>query len=79
MLLDRIVLWTVEKRRKLSMGSRARKSRRTLVDAELRSSVADKSGEEQLAEMLDNTQLTKIPLEERRKQAEKPLFLTRYE
>jgi hypothetical protein len=35
--------------------------------------------EERLDEMLENVSLKNVPLEERRKEAQKPLFLTRYE
>jgi hypothetical protein len=61
------------------MGSRVRKSRRPLIDEELRSSLEKKSSEERLSEMLENVSLKNVPLEERRKEAQKPLYLTRYE
>jgi hypothetical protein len=61
------------------MGSRVRKSRRSLIDEELRSSLEKKSSEERLSEMLENVSLKDVPLEERRKEAQKPLYLTRYE
>ena len=61
------------------MGSRVRKSRRSLIDEELRSSLEKKSSEERLSEMLENVSLKNVPLEERRKEAQKPLYLTRYE
>jgi hypothetical protein len=35
--------------------------------------------EEHLDEMLENISLKDVPLEERRREAQKPLFLTRYE
>jgi hypothetical protein len=60
------------------MGSRVRKSRRSLIDEELRSSLEKKSSEERLSEMLD-VSLKNVPLEERRREANKPLYLTRYE
>jgi len=61
------------------MGSRIRKSKRPLLDEELRSSLQKKTTEERLDEILENISLKNVPLEERRREAEKPLFLTRYE
>jgi hypothetical protein len=61
------------------MGSRVRKSKRPLLDKELRSSLQKETIEERLDEMLENVSLKNVPLEERRKEAQKPLFLTRYE
>ncbi len=61
------------------MGSRVRKSRRSLIDEELRSSLEKKSSEERLSEMFENVSLKNVPLEERRREANKPLYLTRYE
>ena len=61
------------------MSSRVRKSRRTLIEEELRSSLEQKSSEERLSEMLETASLKDVPLEERRKEANKPLYLVRYE
>jgi len=61
------------------MGSRVRKSRRSLLDKELRPSLQKETTEERLDEMLENVSLKDVPLEERRKEAQKPLYLTRYE
>ena len=61
------------------MGSRVRKSRRSLLDKELRPSLQKETSEERLAEMMENVSLKDVPLEERRKEAQKPLYLTRYE
>ena len=62
------------------MGSRVRKSRRSfLLDEELRSSVPRKTADESIVEAAGNISLKNIPLKERRREAEKPLFLTRYE
>jgi len=61
------------------MGSRVRKSRRSLIDEELRSSLEKKSSEERLSEVLETVSLKDVPLEERRREAQKPLYLTRYE
>jgi hypothetical protein len=55
------------------MGSRVRKSKSYLLDK------ARKEIEEQLDETLEHISLKNVPLEERRKEAQKPLFLTRYE
>jgi len=61
------------------MGSRVRKSKRSLLDKELRSSAKEETTEERLDEMLENVSLENMPLDERRKEAEKPLYLKRYE
>ena len=61
------------------MGSRVRKSRRSMLDKELRSSLQKETIEERLNEILENVSLKNVPLEERRKEANKPLYLTRYE
>jgi hypothetical protein len=61
------------------MGSRVRKSKRPLIDEELRSKLQKETIEERLDEILENVSLKNVPLEERRKEAQKPLFLTRYE
>jgi hypothetical protein len=61
------------------MGSRVRKSRRSLLDKELRPSLQKETTEERLDEMMENIPLKDVPLEERRKEAQKPLYLTRYE
>jgi hypothetical protein len=61
------------------MGSGVRKSTRSPIDEELRASVPKQPVDERLAEMLENVSLKNISLEERRKEAGKPLFLTRYE
>ena len=61
------------------MSSRVRKSSRFLTEEELRSSLQKKTVEEHFDEMLENVTLKEVSLEERRKEAKKPLFLTRYE
>ena len=63
----------------MTVGSRVRKSRRSLIEKELRSGVEEKSIDERLSEMVEYVSLKDIPLEERRKEANKPLFLTRYD
>jgi hypothetical protein len=61
------------------MGSRVRKSKRSLLDKELRFSLQKETTEERLDGMLENVSLENVPLDERRKEAEKPLYLKRYE
>jgi hypothetical protein len=61
------------------MGSRVRKSRRSLIDEELRSSLQKEAIAEHLDEILENISLKNVPLEERRREAQKSLFLIRYE
>ena len=52
---------------------------RSMLDKELRSSLQKETIEERLDEILENVSLKNVPLEERRKEANKPLYLTRYE
>ena len=61
------------------MGSRVRKSKRPINDEELVSSIEKESLEEHLNEIQDNVSLKDVPLEERQKEAKKPLLLTRNE
>jgi len=61
------------------MTPHVRKSRRSLLDKELRPDQQEKTVDEHLQEMLENVSLKDVPLEERRKEAKKPLYLTRYE
>ncbi len=61
------------------MTPHVRKSRRSLLDKELRPDLQEKTVDEHLQEMLENVSLKDVPLEERRKEAKKPLYLTRYE
>jgi hypothetical protein len=61
------------------MSSRVRKSKRSLVREELRSSLEQKNSEERLSEMRETASLKDVPLEERRREANKPLYLIRYE
>jgi hypothetical protein len=61
------------------MTPHVRKSRRSLLDKELRPDQPEKTVDEHLQEMLENVSLKDVPLEERRKEAKKPLYLTRYE
>lgn len=61
------------------MGSHVRKSKRSLIDEKLRPRSQKENIEERLDAMLQNVSLKNVPLEERRKEAQKPLFLTRYE
>jgi hypothetical protein len=61
------------------MESKTRRSRRSVIDEEVRSNVSRKSVDERLIEAIEASSLKNVPLEERRKEAMKPLFLTRYE
>jgi hypothetical protein len=61
------------------MSSRVRKSNRSLIDEELILRTQKVTNEEHFNEMLENVSLRNVPLEERRKEAKKLLFLTRYE
>jgi hypothetical protein len=61
------------------MGSRVRRSKRFQTEKEFRSSLQKETIEEHLEEVWGNFSLKNVPLEERRKEAQKPLFLTRYE
>ena len=61
------------------MGSEVRKSARSLIDEELRANIPKQPVDERLAEMVETASLKSMPLEERRKEANKPLFLDRYE
>ena len=61
------------------MESKTRRSRRSVIDEEVRSNVSRKSVDERLIEAIEVSSLKNVPLEERRKEAMKPLFLTRYE
>jgi hypothetical protein len=69
----------VQSGRYISVGSRVRKSRKPVFDEELRSSLQKAAIEERLDEILENVSLKYVSLEERRREAQKPLFLTRYE
>ena len=61
------------------VSSAVRKSRRSLMDKELREGLQEKTTDERLTEIAENVSLKDMPLEERRKEANKPLFLARYE
>jgi hypothetical protein len=61
------------------VGSRVRKSRRSLINGGLYSGVEEKSTDERLIEIVKYVSLKDVPLEERRKEANKPLFLIRYD
>jgi hypothetical protein len=61
------------------MSSRVRKTRKSLRKEDARSSLEMSVNEERLGEMLETASLKDVPLEERRKEAQKPLYLVRYE
>ena len=64
---------------RINMSSSVKSSNRSLADKELRPHASEKAIDEQLTEILDNASLKDMLLEKRRKEAKKPLFLTRYE
>jgi hypothetical protein len=61
------------------MSSRVRKTRKSLTNEDAQSSLEMKVNEERLGGMLETASLKDVPLEERRKEAQKPLYLVRYE
>jgi hypothetical protein len=61
------------------MDSRPRKTRKYWREKEFHSSLETKVNEERLSEILETASLKDVPLEERRKEAQKPLYLIRYE
>jgi len=61
------------------MSPPERKKRKSLPEEEFRSSPEKKVGEEPFDERLEIVSLQDIPLEERRREANKPLYLIRYE
>jgi hypothetical protein len=63
----------------VSMRSEIRRIRRPLTDEELESVGPKESRGGSLDDMLENISLRDVPLEERRKEAKKPLYLIRYE
>ena len=60
------------------MGSQVRTGS-SLIDEKLRANVPKQPVDERIAEMAETVSLRDVPLEERRKEANKPLFLDRYE
>jgi hypothetical protein len=61
------------------MNSHAKKMRRIPQEGNVHSSVEVRVNEERLSEMLETASLKDMPLEERRREANKPLYLVRYE
>jgi hypothetical protein len=61
------------------MSPHVRKTRKSLADEEFYSSLEMKVNKARLSEILENASLKDVPLEERRKEAQKPLYLIRYE
>ncbi len=61
------------------MSSRVRKTRKSLPEEKFRSSLELEVSEERLSHVLETVSLKDVPLEERRKEAQKPLYLVRYE
>jgi hypothetical protein len=60
-------------------SSRSGKSDRPPIGENLVYQSQKRTVEEKVGEMLENISLNNMPLEERRKEARKPLFLIRYE
>ena len=61
------------------MESKTKISRMSVIDEELRPNVSRKFVDERFMEAIEASSLKNVSLEERRKEAMKPLFLTRYE
>lgn len=61
------------------MSPRVSKTRKPLREEEFRSSLEMKVSKERLNEMLEIVSLEDVPLKERRREANKPLYLIRYE
>jgi hypothetical protein len=61
------------------MRFRVRKSRQPLINEDRRSSLQKEVAEDSLDGMLEKVSFKSMSLEERRKEAQKPLFLIRYE
>jgi hypothetical protein len=64
---------------RLSMRSQIGRIRRPLTDDEFYSVAQKESGGERLNEMLAKASMKNVPLEDRRREAKKPLCLIRYE
>jgi hypothetical protein len=64
---------------RLSMRSQTGRIRRPLTDDESHSVAQKESGGKRLNEMLAKASLKNVPLEDRRREAKKPLYLIRYE
>ena len=65
--------------RGVSMRSHVRKTRNPRINKKRGSNLQKETIGEQLGDILENISLKNVPLEERRKEAQKPLFLIRYE
>lgn len=61
------------------MSTQVKKSGKPLSDEEFHSSTQPEPGDESLSITIEYASLKDMPLEERRKQAKEPLYLTRYE
>ncbi len=62
-----------------SVESKIKRSRRGLMERKLRLTDPRKSINEHLVATMKNASLKYVPMEERRRQARKPLYLVRYE
>jgi hypothetical protein len=61
------------------MSSQSKKLRHTPREEAIHSSVEVTVNEERLNEVLETASLKDMPLEERRREANKPLYIVRYE
>jgi hypothetical protein len=61
------------------MSSQSKKMRRTPQERNVHSSIELKVNTEHFTEVLETSSLKDMPLEERRREANKPLYLVRYE
>jgi hypothetical protein len=60
------------------MKSKVKKSRKSLEDSELRSTIPDEAQREDNCVTVEAVSLRDMPLLERHREANKPLYLTRY-
>ena len=61
------------------MDFKSKKPRKSITDSGLCSAMPDNSGREDNCVTIEVVSLKDVPLLERRKEANKPLYLTRYE
>jgi hypothetical protein len=61
------------------MSSHVKKTRKSPPEEKFRSSLKLEISEDRLSQVLETASLKDVPLEERRKEAQKPLYLVRYE
>jgi hypothetical protein len=61
------------------MSSKIGKQSKSVADFRLHSRIGREQREERFDEVLESVSLNDVPLDERRREAEKPLYLARYE